>query len=85
LLCTKLKSKQIKDLNVKLDTLNLIEEKVGSGLECTGTGKHILNRTPLTQSPRLTTNKWDLMKLKSFRKAKDICDGSYVWAREWNY
>jgi hypothetical protein len=27
--CTKLKSKWIKDLNIKPDTLNLIEEKVG--------------------------------------------------------
>jgi hypothetical protein len=31
--CTKLKSKWLKDLNIKLDTLNLIEEKVGNTLE----------------------------------------------------
>ena len=30
--CTKLKSKWIKDLNIKPATLNLIEEKVGSTL-----------------------------------------------------
>ena len=30
---TKLKSKWIKDLNIKYDTLNLIEEKVGDNLE----------------------------------------------------
>ena len=33
-----LKSKWIKDLNIKLDTLNLIEEKVGNSLECLGRG-----------------------------------------------
>ena len=30
--CTKLKSKWIKDLNIKPDTLNLIEEKVVKSL-----------------------------------------------------
>ena len=31
--CTKLKSKWIKDLNIKPDTLDPIEEKVGKSLE----------------------------------------------------
>ena len=69
--CTKLKSKWIKDLNIKPATLNLIEEKVGSTLERIGTGKHFLNRTPAAQTLRDTINKWDLLKLKSFCKAKD--------------
>ena len=64
--CTKLKSKWIKDLNVKPATLNLIEEKVGSTLEHIGTGKHFLNITPAAQTLRETINKWDLLKLKSF-------------------
>jgi hypothetical protein len=37
--CTKLKSKWIKDLNIKPDTLNLIQEKVGKSLELIGTGE----------------------------------------------
>ena len=36
--CTKLKSKWIKDFNIKLNTLNLKEEKVGSSLEFIDTG-----------------------------------------------
>ena len=36
--CTKLKSKWIKDLNIKPNTLNLIEEKMGKSLELIGTG-----------------------------------------------
>jgi hypothetical protein len=36
--CTKLMSKWIKDLNIKPDTLNLIEKKVGKSLEFIGTG-----------------------------------------------
>ena len=56
----------------KIDTLNLIEEKVGNSLEHTGTGKTLLNRTPLIQELRSTINKWHHMKLKSFCMAKDI-------------
>ena len=67
----KLKSKWIKNLNIKPDTLNLIEEKVGSSLECIGTGEIFLNRTPMAQALKSTIDKWDLMKLKSFCKAKD--------------
>ena len=37
--CTKLKSKWIKDLSIKPDTLNLIEDKPGKNLELIGTGE----------------------------------------------
>ena len=71
-LCTKLKPKWIKDFNIKPATLNLIEEKVGSTLKHIGTGDHFLNITPVSQTLRKTINKWDLLKLKSFCKAKDM-------------
>ena len=44
-LCTKLKSKWIKELHLKPETLKLIEEKVGKSLESIGTGEKFLNRT----------------------------------------
>ena len=44
-LCTKLKSKWIKDLNINLNTLNLIEEKVGNSLQDMGTGDQFLHIT----------------------------------------
>jgi hypothetical protein len=40
-LCTKLKSKWIKELHIKPETLKLIEEKVRKSLEDMGTGKKI--------------------------------------------
>ena len=43
--CTKLNSKWIRDLNIKPDTLNLIEEKVGNSLDPSGTGDNFLNIT----------------------------------------
>jgi len=60
----KLKSKWIKELNIKLDTLNLIEEKVGKSLESTGTEGNFLNRTPMAHTPKSRIDKWDPMKLK---------------------
>jgi len=68
--CTKLKSKWIiKDLHIKPDTLKLIEEKVGKHLKHMGTGKNFLNKTPMAYALRI--DKWDLIKLQSFCKAKD--------------
>ena len=61
--CIKLKSKWIKDLNIKPTTLNLIEEKVGSTLEHIGTGDHFLNIPPAAQTLRETINKLELLKL----------------------
>jgi hypothetical protein len=44
---------------------------VGKSLEHIGTGENFLNRTPMAQTLRTTKNKWNLIKLKSFCKAKD--------------
>jgi hypothetical protein len=43
--CTKVKSKWIKDLHIKPNTLNVIEGKVGESLKHIGTGEKFLNRT----------------------------------------
>ena len=58
--------------NIKSDTLKLIEEKVGTNLEHMGTGEKFLNRTPMAYALRTRIDKWDLIKLQSFCKAKDI-------------
>ena len=66
------KSKWIKDLNINLTTLNLIEEEVGSNLQCEGTEDFFLNTTPVAQTIRASINKWDILKPRSFFKTKDI-------------
>ena len=81
--CTKLKSKWIKDNNINLSTLNLIEEKVGSSLQDIGTGGHFLSRIPVAQTIRETMNKWDLLKLKSFCKAKDMVNKTKQQPTKW--
>ena len=64
-------SKWIKELHIKQETLKLIEEKVGKSLEGMGTGEKFLNRTAMACAGRWRIDKWDLMKLQSFCKAKD--------------
>jgi hypothetical protein len=53
---TKFKFMWTKYLNIKLDTLNLIEERLGNGLEHIGTEDNCLNRTPIAQALRSTIN-----------------------------
>jgi len=69
--CKNLKSKWIKDLHIKPDTLKLIEEKLGQHLHHMGIGKNFLNKTPTSYALRSRVDKWDLIKLQSFCKAKD--------------
>jgi hypothetical protein len=73
--CTKLKSKWIKDLHIKPDTLNLIEENMGESLKHMDTGGIFLNSTPMAYALRSRIDKWDLIKLQCFCKAKDISIG----------
>jgi hypothetical protein len=65
--CTKLKSKWIKELHIKLETLKLIEEKVGKILKDIGTGEKFLNRTAMAWAVRSRIDRSDLMKFQSKR------------------
>jgi hypothetical protein len=69
--CTKLKSKWTKELYIKPETLKGIDEKVGKRLEDMGTWEKFLKRIAMACAVRSRTNKWDLIKLQSFCKAKD--------------
>jgi hypothetical protein len=62
--CTSINSKWIKDLNIRPETLKLVQERVGNTLEAIGIGKKFLNRTPAAQQLRERMDKWDYMKLK---------------------
>ena len=65
-----LKYKWIKDLHIKPDSLNLIEGIEEKNLKNICTGEEFLNRATIAQALRSTIDKWNLMKLKSFCKAK---------------
>jgi hypothetical protein len=70
--CTKLKSKWVKELHIKPETLKLLEEKVGKSLKDMGIGEKFLNRTAVACAVKSRIDKWDLIKLQSFCTAKDI-------------
>ena len=70
--CTNLKSKWIKELHIKPETLKLTEEKVGKSLEDMGTGEKFLIRTAMACAVSSRIDKWDLMKLQSFCKEKTL-------------
>ena len=52
-------------------TLKLIQEKVEKSLNLMGTGRNVLNKTPMAYALRSTIDKWNLIKLQSFCLAKD--------------
>ena len=67
---TKIKSKWIKDLNVRPDTIKLLEENIGGTLYDINHSK-ILFDPPREMEIKTKINRWDLMKLKSFCTAKE--------------
>jgi hypothetical protein len=56
---------------VKPETFKRREEKVGKSLEDMGTGGKYLNRKAMACAVRSRIDKWYLIKLQSFCKAKD--------------
>jgi hypothetical protein len=48
-----------------------------------GTGNNFLNRTPMTYSPRSRIDKWDLIKLQSFCKAKNTVYRTKRQPKDW--
>ena len=68
---TKINSKWIKDLNVKPDTLKLLEESICTTLYDIHHSKILFDPPPREMEIKTKINKWDLMKLKSFCTAKE--------------
>jgi hypothetical protein len=50
--CTSINSKWIKDLNIRPETLKVVQEKAGNSLEAIDTCKGFLNKTPTAQQLR---------------------------------
>ena len=67
---TKINSKWIKDLNVRPDTITLLEENIGRTLFDINHSKILSGPPPREMEIKTKINKWDLMKLKSFCTAR---------------
>ena len=68
---TKINSKRIKDLQVRLDTIKLLEENIGKTPFEINHRNTVLHPSPRAMEIKTKINKWDLIKVKSFCTAKE--------------
>ena len=71
-LYTKTNSKWIKDLNVRPETIKLLEENTGRTLNDINQSKILYDPPPRVTEIKPKVNKWDLIKLKSFHTVKKL-------------
>jgi hypothetical protein len=60
--CPSINSKWIKDLNIRPETVKLVQERAGNTLEVIDIAKDFLNRTPAAQQLRERMDKLDVIK-----------------------
>ena len=76
-------SKWIKDLNVRPETIKLVEQIIGCILLDIGLSNIFLDVCPQARETKAKTNKWDLIKLKSFCTVKETIHKIQRQPAEW--
>ena len=62
----KINSKLVKDLNVRPETIKLLEENIGKTLSDINPSRILYDPPPKILETKAKINKWDLVKLKRF-------------------
>ena len=65
-LYTEINSKWIKDLNVRPETVKLLEENIGKTLSNINHSRILYDPAPRVMEIKAKINKWNLIKLESF-------------------
>ena len=80
---TKINSKWIKDLNLRPDTVKLLEENIGRTLFDINRSNMFFDPFPREMEIKSKINKWDLIKFKSFCTAKATINKTKRQPTEW--
>ena len=80
---TKINSKQIKDLNVRPETIKLLEENISKTLSDINHSRILYDAHPRIMEIKAKINKWDLIKLKSFCTTKQTLSKVKRQPLEW--
>ena len=83
-LYTKINSKWIKDLNVRPNTIKLLEENIGRTLDNVNQSKSLCDTPPRVTEIKTNINKWDVIKLKSFCTTKEALSNVKRQPSEWD-
>ena len=68
----KIDSKWIKDLNVRPETVKLLENDIGRSLDDINQTKILYDPHPRVTEIKTKVNKWDLIKLKAFVQQRKL-------------
>ena len=80
---TKINSKWIRDLNVRPDTLKVLEKNIGRTVFDINNSRIFFDTPPRVMEIKTKIKKWDLMKLKSFCTAKETISKMKRQPSEW--
>ena len=80
---TKISSKWIKELNVRPETIKLLEEDIGKTLSDINHSRILYDPPPRILEIKAKINKWDLIKIKSFCTTKETISKMKRQPSEW--